>query len=262
MPETAQFDPECVYGFPPARLVRDDARRICDLAMEWLRPWDYLIARRFIQKKNPKVWQPVRDLARQCVGAIFTEYLPSVYGAGESTYLGCLKGDSPEITRALRRVGAAALRARLFMLTLHPGDGEEADTSELWGLNPDEQREAEYGALLELSDARRKLMAALNAQDVSPAEPPKPETSPPKAPDSPKRERRYKRGERDAVAVAELARNPSLTNTQLAEMLGCNRTTLASAEKTPMLAKAREAIKSSKLDYARGDEWRDRRADD
>lgn len=96
----------------------------------------------------------------------------------------------------------------------------------------------------------------------SPIEPPADDSKPTKAPDSPKRERRYKRGERDAVAVAELARNPSLTNTQLAEMLGCNRTTLASAEKTPMLAKAREAIKSSKLDYARGDEWRDRRADD
>jgi len=190
MPEFDPSDPEFPFGYPPARLSRDDARRIGDLAMKWLQPWDHLIASRFIQRKNPEVWQPVRDLARECVGATFKEYLPSVY-YGEPTYLRCLKGDSPGLTSALRRIGAAAFRARLVMLTLHPGDGEEADTSELWGLSPEEQREAEFAVLRELADARQGLLEALNAPAaVAPKPIEAPEPKPIEAPAAPPRLKR------------------------------------------------------------------------
>ncbi len=67
---------------------------------------------------------------------------------------------------------------------------------------------------------------------------------------SAKRTPRYRRGELDERATAELMNNPRLTNAQIAEILGCNPDSLKSKKLTKFHA-ARETLKRGKERYRR-----------
>lgn len=93
-----------------------------------------------------------------------------------------------------------------------------------------------------------------------------PELKPREAPAEPARRQAPKlkrtRGDTDERATTEYMKNPSLTLAQLAEIVGCDPSTMRNAKRCPKLAKAREAIGNTRLDYRNADVHRDREGDD
>jgi hypothetical protein len=77
---------------------------------------------------------------------------------------------------------------------------------------------------------------------------------------------RAPRGDLDERATTELIKNPSLSNTQIARIVKCSRTTLSNPKRCPMFVAARDRIDADKETWKRknerGTEWNDRRRDD
>lgn len=65
------------------------------------------------------------------------------------------------------------------------------------------------------------------------------------------------KGGLDERAAAEVMKNPALTYKQLATILGCNASSLRNQARHPLLAKARTAVRATRLDYRAGATWRD-----
>ena len=74
------------------------------------------------------------------------------------------------------------------------------------------------------------------------------------------------RGDLDERATIQLKKNPSLSSTQIAAIVGCSRTTLSNYKRCPLFVAARRAIKAEKITWKRGnergDEWTDRCPDE
>jgi hypothetical protein len=69
------------------------------------------------------------------------------------------------------------------------------------------------------------------------------------------------KGALDERAAAEIMKNPALTHAQLAAILGCNASSLRNRKRYPLLAKAMDAVRATRLDYRAGATWRDRSDD-
>jgi hypothetical protein len=69
-------------------------------------------------------------------------------------------------------------------------------------------------------------------------------------------------GSLDERAAVEVAKNPSLTYAQLAEMLECSPSTLRDHKRYPLVAAAKKRVKAERERFRGGDAWEDRQADD